>query len=40
MLVRAAGGELTTLLRSFEQRMGLAISDDLDTIAVGTRSMV
>ncbi len=40
MLVRSAGGKLSLLLRSFEQPMGLALSDDLRRLAVGTRRMV
>ena len=40
MIVRSAGGKLSTLLRSFEQPMGLAISDDQSTMVVGTRRMV
>src|SRR5262245_23574167 len=40
MLVRAAGGKLSTLLRSFEQPMGLAVDERLDRMVVGTRRMV
>lgn len=40
MLVRAAGGRLSTLLRSFEQPMGLAIDSGLERMVVGTRRMV
>jgi uncharacterized protein (TIGR03032 family) len=40
MLIRSAGGKLSTLLRSFEQPMGLAVSADLDRMVVGTRRTV
>jgi uncharacterized protein (TIGR03032 family) len=40
MLVRSAGGALSTLLRSFEKPMGLALSDDRERLVVGTRRMV
>ena len=40
MLVRAAGGRLSTLLRTFEQPMGLAVSQQLDRMVIGTRRMV
>jgi uncharacterized protein (TIGR03032 family) len=40
MLVRSAGGKLSTLLRSFEKPMGLALSDDRERLIVGTRRTV
>jgi uncharacterized protein (TIGR03032 family) len=40
MIVKSAGGKLSTLLRSFEQPMGLAVSANLDRMIVGTRRMV
>jgi uncharacterized protein (TIGR03032 family) len=40
MLVRSAGGKLSTLLRSFDQPMGLAVDDTLDRMVVGTKRMV
>lgn len=40
MLVRAAGGKLSTLLRSFEKPMGLALSADRSRMVLGTRRMV
>ena len=40
MLVRADQGRLSTLLRTFEQPMGLAVSERLDRMVVGTRRMV
>jgi len=40
MIVRSAGGKLSTLLRSFEKPMGLAISGDLERMVVGTRRTV
>ncbi|MBL8898726.1 MAG: TIGR03032 family protein [Planctomycetes bacterium] len=40
MLVRAEQGRVSTLLRSFEQPMGLALSERLDRLIVGTRRMV
>jgi uncharacterized protein (TIGR03032 family) len=40
MLVRSAGGKLSTLLRSFEKPMGLAVSQDRQRMVVGTRRMV
>jgi len=40
MIVRSAVGKLSTLLRSFEQPMGLAVSEQLDTLVLGTRRMV
>lgn len=40
MLVRAAQGRLSTLLRSFEQPMGLAVDAQLRRMVVGTRRMV
>jgi len=40
MIVRAGEGKLSTLLRSFEQPMGLAVSDDLDQLVLGTRRKV
>ena len=40
MLIRSAGGKLSTLLRSFEQPMGLAVSAELDRMVVGTRRTV
>lgn len=40
MLVRAREGRLNTLLRSFERPMGLAVRDDLQELAVGTRRMI
>jgi uncharacterized protein (TIGR03032 family) len=40
MLVRSAGGKLSTLLRSFEKPMGLALGDDLQRMVVGTRRTV
>jgi uncharacterized protein (TIGR03032 family) len=40
MIVRSAGGKLSTLLRSFERPMGLAVSDNLDRMVVGTRRTV
>ncbi len=40
MIVRSAGGKLSTLLRSFEQPMGLAVTEELDRMVVGTRRMV
>jgi uncharacterized protein (TIGR03032 family) len=40
MLVRADQGRLSTLLRSFEQPMGLALSPRFDRMVVGTRRMV
>src|SRR5439155_14788940 len=38
VVVRAAQGRLSTLLRNFEQAMGLAV--DLRRLAVGTRSII
>ncbi|HEX5053287.1 MAG TPA: TIGR03032 family protein [Planctomycetota bacterium] len=40
MLVRAAAGKLSTLLRSFEKPMGLAVSANRDRMVLGTRRMV
>ena len=40
MLVRSDGGKLSTLLRSFEQPMGLAVDLKLGRMVVGTRRMV
>lgn len=40
MLVRAADGKLSTLLRSFEQPMGLGLDDAQERMVVGTRRMV
>jgi uncharacterized protein (TIGR03032 family) len=40
MLVRSAGGRLSTLLRSFEQPMGLALDERQDRMVVGTRRVV
>ena len=40
MLVREAGGKLSTLLRSFEKPMGLAVSDDRERMVVGTQRTV
>lgn len=40
MLVRSAGGKLSTLLRSFEKPMGLAVSQKHDTMLLGTRTML
>ncbi len=40
MLVRSAGGRLSTLLRSFEQPMGLAVDERLDRMVVGTRRTI
>lgn len=40
MLVRAAGDRLSTLLRTFEQPMGLALSERRDRMVLGTRRMV
>jgi len=40
MIVRSAGGKLSTLLRSFERPMGLAVSENLDRMVIGTRRMV
>lgn len=40
MIVRSAGGKLSTLLRSFERPMGIALNADLDRMVVGTRRMV
>jgi uncharacterized protein (TIGR03032 family) len=40
MLVRSAGGKLSTLLRSFEKPMGLALSANHDRMVLGTRRMV
>jgi len=40
MLVRADQGRLSTLLRTFEQPMGLAVNERLDRMVVGTRRMV
>jgi uncharacterized protein (TIGR03032 family) len=40
MPVRAEQGLLSTLLRSFEQPMGLALSERLDRLIAGTRRMV
>ncbi len=40
MLVRATDGRLSTLLRSFEQPMGLGLNERQDRMVVGTRRMV
>ena len=40
MLVRSAGGKLSTLLRSFEKPMGLFLSEDRERLIVGTRRTV
>lgn len=40
MLVRAAGGTLSTLLRSFEQPMGLAMNERHDRMVIGTKRTV
>ena len=40
MLVRSAGGKLSTLLRSFEKAMGLAVGPYLDRLVLGTRNTV
>nr|HMQ24294.1 DUF4915 domain-containing protein [Planctomycetota bacterium] len=40
MLVRAEAGRLSTLLRTFEQAMGLAVDQELGRMVVGTRRMV
>ena len=40
MLVRSAGGKLSTLLRAFERPMGLAVSASRDRMVLGTRRMV
>lgn len=40
MIVRSAGGKLSTLLRSFEQPMGIAMSENRDRLVIGTRRMV
>lgn len=40
MIVRSAGNKLSTLLRSYEQPMGLAVDEGLDALVVGTRRMV
>ncbi|MGK0435184.1 MAG: hypothetical protein ACJA0V_004343, partial [Planctomycetota bacterium] len=40
MIVRSAGGKLSTLLRSFERPMGLALSENLDRMVVGTRRTI
>lgn len=40
MIVRSAGGRLSTLLRSFEKPMGLALSDDRERLVIGTRRTV
>jgi uncharacterized protein (TIGR03032 family) len=40
MLVRSAGGKLSTLLRTFDQPMGLAVDEKLDRMVVGTKRMV
>jgi len=40
MLVRSAGGKLSTLLRTFEKPMGLAVSADRQRMVVGTRRTV
>jgi uncharacterized protein (TIGR03032 family) len=40
MLVRSDQGRLSTLLRTFEQPMGLAVSERLDRMVLGTRRMV
>ncbi|MCA8964517.1 MAG: TIGR03032 family protein [Planctomycetes bacterium] len=40
MIVRSAGNKLSMLLRSFERPMGLAVSEDLDRMVIGTRRMV
>jgi uncharacterized protein (TIGR03032 family) len=40
MIIRSAGGKLSTLLRSFEQPMGLAVSAELDRMVIGTRRTV
>lgn len=40
MIVRSAGGKLSTLLRTFEKPMGLAVSDDRQRLVVGTRRTV
>lgn len=40
MLVRAAGGKLSTLLRSFEQPMGLCLNERQDRMVVGTQRIV
>lgn len=40
MLVRAAGGKLSTLLRNFEEPMGLGLNERQDRLVVGTKRMV
>ncbi|MBI5853293.1 MAG: TIGR03032 family protein [Planctomycetes bacterium] len=40
MVVRASSGTLSTLLRSFESPMGLAVGADLERIVVGTRRAI
>jgi len=40
MIVRSAGGKLSTLLRTFEKPMGLAVSAQRDRMVIGTRRMV
>ena len=40
MLVRSAGGKLSTLLRSFEVPMGLGLNERQDRLVVGTKRMV
>ena len=35
MIVRSAGGKLSTLLRSFQRPMGIEVSADLDRMVVG-----
>ncbi|MCA8977892.1 MAG: TIGR03032 family protein [Planctomycetes bacterium] len=40
MFVRSVGGKLSTLLRSFDKAMGLAVSAGGDRIVVGTRNTV
>lgn len=40
MVVRARGGRVSTLLRSFEQPMGIAIHPSLDRLVVGTQKQL
>ena len=40
MIVRSAGGKLSTLLRSLERPMGIAMNAEFDRMVVGTRRMV